>query len=325
MTTIREVAKASGVSVATVSRVLNDNGYVDNVTKQHVNQVIEQLHYKPNAVARSLYKKSSQSIGLIIPDITNPFFPELARAVEDVMNKAGFTVILGNSDELKDKEREYIDMMKQKYVDGMICVSNTLDQDQIETFEKPVVAIDRRPEHSNVPAVVLDNVAGAREAVSHLFDIGCQKVAHVKGPNYVKNATDRYEGYLDIVSHKVWFNEDYVIEGDYNDRDTYTEVLSLLRDYPDIDGIFAGNDLMAIGTLKACETLGIQVPGDLAIIGFDGIGMGEVTTPGLSTMAQPIYKIGKTAGDMLMALMKGETLEKSYYELSTQLVKRQST
>lgn len=324
MTTIRDVAKKADVSVATVSRVLNNNGYVDEDTRKNVHEIINQLNYRPNAVARSLYKKESQTVGLIIPDITNPFFPELARAVEDVMNHQGYTVILGNSDENPDEEKAYLTMMAQKYVDGAILATNALHDEQIQTFEKPVVAIDR-PIDLNIPTVFSDNFNSAKTAVAHLQDIGCRVIAHVRGPENVNNANQRCAGYLHVVGEEPWFDNDYIVQGQYDNRKAYQAVLTLLKKHPEINGIFAGNDLMAIGVLKAARELNISVPEQLAVIGFDGIALCETTYPELSTMAQPIYKLGEAAASMLIDLIQEKDLANSYQQYQTQFIQRQST
>ncbi|WP_085522215.1 LacI family DNA-binding transcriptional regulator [Tuberibacillus sp. Marseille-P3662] len=324
MPTIKEVAKTAGVSVATVSRVLNNNGYVGEDTREKVSQAITELNYKPNAVARSLYKKQSRTIGLIVPDITNPFFPELARAVEDVMNRKGYTVILGNSDEKAEEEKAYLTMMEQKYVDGAILATNTMDNEQVHAFNKPVVAIDRAID-STVPTVFSDNLSSSREAVRHLKDLGCQVIAHVRGPEHVNNANIRCQGYIDVVGETNWFHNGYIVNGNYSSQEAYQSALTLLKDHPEIDGIFAGNDLMAIGVLKAARDLNIVVPDQLAVIGFDGISLCETTFPELSTMAQPIYQLGETAAEMLIDLIEQKQLTKPYRKYSAQLIQRQST
>ena len=324
MTTIRDVAKHAGVSVATISRVLNSNGYVNEETKKRVLRSIDELKYKPNAVARSLFKKQSKTIGLIVPDITNPFFPELARAVEDVTNSEGYTVMLCNSDENSEKELEYLDIFSQKYVDGAIIVSNTLQAKQIEQLNMPIVVIDR-PIHANIPSVVVKNQEGARVATEHLKDIGCKVIAHIRGPENVINAGLRYRGYLDIVKGATWFHESLVVNGNYAKKTATAVTKQLLLDFPEVDGIFAGNDLMALGAIKAAEQMGRKVPEDLAIIGFDGIDLCEITSPELTTMAQPIYEMGTTAAKKVLSLLEGKRLDQNEHVFEVSLIKRQST
>lgn len=324
LSTIKDVAKVAGVSVATVSRVLNNNGYVNEDTRKRVEAAIEKLNYKPNAVARSLFKKESKMIGLIVPDITNPFFPQLARAVEDVTNHLGYTLVLCNSDEDILKEQKYIEVLNQKYVDGFIIVTSTLKSEHIKDLKVPIVALDR-PINSDTPIVSVNNYEGSRLATRYLSDTGCQKIAHVRGPHDVINADERCRGYLDEVRDLNWFHPELIVNGSFNINKTKEVTKELLTLYPDIDGIFAGNDLMAVGVIKAAEELGIRIPDQLSIIGFDGITLCETTSPELTTMAQPIYNIGSTAVRILVDLIENQPLEQKNYTFSVDLIERQST
>jgi len=322
--TIKDVAKYAEVSVATVSRVLNNNGYVNIETEQKVVEAIQALNYKPNAIARSLYNKKTKTLGLIVPDITNPFFPELARAVEDITNKNGYTLLLYNSDEEAEKEKNYLEDLQQKYVDGVILATNSLTKQQLSEYNMPIVVLDR-PVEDNIPTVIAKNYEGARVATQYLKDIGCQNIAHIKGPENNINAIRRYHGYLDEVKNESWFHQGLVVSGEYH-MSTATQIAKeLLEQYPSIDGIFAGNDVMAVGAIKAAHQLGRKIPEDLSIIGFDGITLGEMTIPELTTIAQPIYYMGELAAKILIELVEGKQIEQSYYELDVDLVVREST
>jgi LacI family transcriptional regulator len=323
MATIRDVAKLAGVSVATVSRVLNQNGYVNEDTEKRVKKAIEQLNYKPNEVARTLFKKTSKTIGLIVPDISNPFFPELVRAVEDVMNIYDYTVILCNSDEKSEKEKQYIEILKQKYVDGIILTTNQLESDEVMELGVPVVVLDRPSMHS-FPSVIADNYGGARLATRHLYDIGCRKIAHIQGPTHVVNAMERFRGYRDEMQELGLWNEQLIIQGNYQLKQAKEATLRALQEHK-MDGIFAGNDAMAVGALKAVQQLGLRVPEDVAIIGYDGIPLTEMTTPELSTISQPIYEMGAIAARILVKKIEAKPLEQLHYVLPVKLVERQST
>ncbi|BDG45179.1 LacI family transcriptional regulator [Parageobacillus caldoxylosilyticus] len=323
MATIRDVAKLAGVSVATVSRVLNQNGYVNEETEKRVRQAMKELNYKPSEVARALFKKTSKTIGLIVPDITNPFFPELVRAVEDVMNIYDYTVILCNSDEKTEKEKEYMEVLKQKYVDGIILTTNQLELEEVSEWDIPIVVLDR-PLNHDYPSVIADNYGGARLATKHLYDIGCRKIAHIQGPLHVVNAMERFRGYRDEMMALGLWDERLVILGNYQLKQAKEAVIEALNKY-DIDGIFAGNDAMAVGALKAVQQLGLRVPDDIAIIGYDGIPLTEMTTPELSTISQPIYEMGAIAARILIKQIEGKPLEKLHYVLPIELVVRQST
>ncbi|MBU5672591.1 LacI family DNA-binding transcriptional regulator [Paenibacillus brevis] len=324
MASIKDVAKLAGVSVATVSRVLNDKGYVGQHTREMVEQAIKELNYKPNEVARSLFKKQSNTIGLIVPDIMNPYFPELARAVEDTASKFGYNVILCNSDEDREKEQTYLDMLQQNYVNGIIVSSNTLTAKQIIELNIPVVSIDREIS-KGLPTIVVENMKGASKAARFLLDKGCSRIAHIRGPKGVVNAEERCEGYREAVSQQPWFNESYIVDGDYDMESSIEATLELLRSHPEIDGIFAANDVMAIGAMKAANQLGKRVPEELAIIGFDGIRLSSVTIPELTTIVQPIYELGEKATTMLVRLMNQQEVGQTYYILDVELVERNST
>ncbi|WHY72051.1 LacI family DNA-binding transcriptional regulator [Fictibacillus enclensis] len=324
MATIRDVAKQAGVSVATVSRVLNSNGYVNNETKKKVDEAIRQLNYKPNAVARSLYKKTSKTIGLIVPDIVNPFFPELARAVEDTAHKKGYNVFFCNTDENVEKEEHYLEILLQKYVDGVIVASNTLTAEKVKELNIPVVSIDRKIT-AEIPTVVVKNKEGAQKATSYLKEIGCERIAHLRGPHHIDNANERADGYLEEVGSAPWFQSSYIADGNYVMKTAIQATLELLERHPEIDGIFAANDVMAIGAVKAAHRIGKKVPEELAIIGFDGISIAEATTPELTTIAQPIYDMGTAVTDLLVKLIEKKPVERTFLELEVELIEREST
>lgn len=324
MASIRDVAKHASVSVATVSRVLNDKGYVSEETRKKVEATIAELNYRPNEVARSLFKKQSKTIGLILPDIMNPFFPELARAIEDTATKLGYTVILCNTDEDEEKAQRYIDVLLQKYVDGIIISSNTIQEKTIRELNIPVVCIDREIS-KDIPTIVVDNKHGARMATRFLKEKGRKKIAHIRGPFDLLNANERCEGYREVVAGEDWFNESYIVNGNYR-METATEVaLELLQMHPEIDGIFAANDTMAIGAIKAAHQHGLKIPEDISIIGFDGITLGKASIPELTTIEQPLYELGQKAAKVLIKLIKGQDIEETFYQFDVQLVERDST
>ncbi|MDN4071718.1 LacI family DNA-binding transcriptional regulator [Fictibacillus terranigra] len=324
MATIKDVAKQAGVSVATVSRVLNSNGYVNEDTKKKVEEAIDRLNYKPNAVARSLYKKTSKTIGLMVPDIVNPFFPELARAVEDTAHKLGYNVVFCNTDENVEKEEHYLEILLQKYVDGLIVASNTLTAEKVRQLNIPVVSIDRKI-NADIPTVVVKNKSGARKATGFLLEMGCKRIAHLSGPEHIDNAMERRTGYLEEVGSEPWFDSSYIEDGNYDMKTAINATLQLLGRHPEIDGIFAGNDVMAIGAIKAAHKFGKKVPEDLAIIGFDGISLAEATTPELTTVGQPIYDMGTIVADLLVKLIEKKAVENTFFEFDVELIEREST
>ncbi|MBJ8053082.1 MULTISPECIES: ribose operon transcriptional repressor RbsR [Bacillus cereus group] len=322
MSTIKDVAKLAGVSVATVSRVLNKNGYVHEDTLKKVERAIEMLDYKPSTVARSLYNKKSRLIGLVVPNIVNPFFPEVARAVEDVAYKQGYTVVLCNSDESLEKEKQYIDVLRQNNVDGFIVATNPQNSVNYMNLSIPVVAIDRMF-NERIPTVYADNYAGSQAATKLLIDKGCKHIAHIRGPRDVSTANERFEGFVDVITQN---NLSYMIaESTFDPANSEQVTVELLEEYPHIDGIVAGNDLIAIGVVKAALQKGISIPEELQIIGFDGISLTEMMYPSITTVAQPIYEMGKVATELLLEQMEGNPLEEKHYRLPIEIIERNTT
>lgn len=322
MITIKDVAKHANVSVATVSRVLNKKGYVGKASEKAVLDAIEALNYKPNSVARSLYHKSSKMIGLLMPDISNPFFPELARAVEDVALTYGYTVVICNTDEDEQKERRYLDALMQKYIDGLILTTNHLTTEEYESLDLPLVALDRII-NEDIPTVVADNFRGARDATTYLADAGCKLILHIRGPKGVHPADRRYEGFKETVEERGIAN--LVVEAGFKINQAEEVVYDLLMDYPQIDGIFASSDVMAAGAMKAANRAGKSIPEDIQLIGFDGIPLGEMLVPSLTTVAQPIYEMGAVSARLLIKQIEKKPLDKMNYVLEPSLVIRQTT
>lgn len=328
MSTIRDVARLAGVSVATVSRVINKLGNVNPETADQVLKAIEQLQYEPNSVARGLAGKKTGTIALILPDISNPFFPALARAVEDVAHQEGLTVIFGNSDGLGLKERSYIKILKKKYVDGIIIASNTVNPEEIEHLRKdqvPIVLLDRGFDMPTCPIIRSQNREGAKLAVQHLLSRGCRKIAHIYGPQELITARERLLGYEDVVSRLDWYSPSLTVPGNFDIEGGRKAIKLLLERQPDIDGVFAGNDLMAIGALKGLRDEGIPVPEKIKVCGFDGISLAEITEPELTTVAQPIYEMGALAAKILIREINTGISENTIIKLDVALVPRKST
>lgn len=322
MTTIRDVAKKAGVSVATVSRYLNDSGYVSGDAAKAVAAAVKELKYELNPVARSLNTKKTNLIGLIVPDITNPFFPELARAVEDVALTYGYTVILCNSDENPEKEKNYLETLKKKYIDGFIVTSNQLDAPHYANMALPIVALDRAI-NEHIPTVASNNREGAAMGTRVLLERGCKRILFLRGPEELNPANDRYEGFMDAIRNS---GVEYdVVVCPFHFAESEKIVDRVLREQKNIDGIFASSDVSAAGALKAAAKLGIAVPDELQIVGFDGIAMGEMLTPGLTTVAQDVYKMGAIATRVLIKRIENQVEEQHFFEVPVQLKIRGTT
>lgn len=329
MATIRDVAELSGVSVATISRVINKTEYVTPETEIKVRNAIKQLNYTPNVVARGLSNKKTNTIALVLPDITNPFFSELARAVEDAAKHYGYTLNLCNSDNDESKEKSYFRTLKDRYVSGLIIASDTsaYNRHYLKNSEIPLVTIDQTPTNETSAVVTSKNVEGAELAVRHLLEIGCKKIAHIYGPQEYKPSQDRLQGYKQVAKLQDWFSPSLMVPGNFQIDSGIKAVKTLLESHPDIDGIFAGNDLMAIGALKGLLQMGKKVPEDVAICGFDNINLTEIMEPGITTVAQSIYRMGTLAVELLMHKMDdlqvGDVIKT--HELDVTLIQREST
>jgi len=322
MATIRDVAKHAGVSVATVSRVINETGYVHEDTRRKVETAIRELHYTPNEVARSLYKRKSRLIGLLLPDITNPFFPELARGVEDEMQANDFRIIFGNSDENRKKEKDYIQTFVQNNVVGVIASTNHPDNDTYRKLDIPVVFLDRTAD--NRPSVYSDGREGGRIAAQEMLSRGSRKITVIKGPKHIRPAQDRYQGAIDVLSNKgIAFN--VIQTSSYSFTEAGTWAKELFEKHPDTDGVIASNDIVATAVLHEALRLGKKVPDDVQIIGFDDIPLSTLLTPSLTTIRQPAYDMGRAAASLLIQLIENENVDNKTIQMPVTFTERDTT
>ncbi|WP_226659297.1 LacI family DNA-binding transcriptional regulator [Pseudalkalibacillus hwajinpoensis] len=322
MATIRDVAEQAGVSVATVSRVLNDNGYVGAETRKRVMAAIEGLNYSPNEVARSLYKRESRLIGLLLPDITNPFFPQLARGIEDEVHRAGFRLLLGNSDEEASKELEYIQTFLQNQVVGIMSATNNTDSENYTNLDLPVVFLDRVSKQH--PSVYADGIEGGRLAARTLVERGSKRITLIKGPGHIQPAMDRFQGALAVLSEaEVDFSVLSTSSYAFDDARTWAE--ELFAKYPDTDGVIASNDIVAIAILHEALRLGRRIPDDLQLIGYDDIPFSSLSYPSLSTIRQPAYEMGKEAAKLLIRMIQKEKEVEQTIQLPVTLIERNTT
>jgi LacI family transcriptional regulator len=327
MTTIRDVSKLAGVSVATISRLLNQSGYVSKEAEIAVMAAIQKLNYKPNNIARSLAGKKTAAVALMVPDILNPFFPEIARAAEDAAAAHGYTLVLCNTDNNPDKEKKYIETLINKQIDGIIISSYTVLPEQIIALQDrsiPIVAIDKSFSDYPILSITAANRHGGEMAVEHLLSAGCRKIAHISGPTHVHASRERTLAYEQACREWPWFMPSLIGYGNFNVAGGYQAMKDIYKQHPDVDGVFAGNDLMAAGALKALIELGVKVPEQVKLIGFDGIRM-DMVYPEITTISQQIYSTGKTAMDYLIRLINNEPIERKNYELEVELLQKATT
>lgn len=325
MLTMKEIAKKSGVSIATVSRYINSNGYVGDDTKVRIQRIIDKYEYSPNQVAQSLSNRSSKSIAVISPDMTNPFFPELVGTIERNARKRGYHLSFFQQENLNDNI--FWNEFRNNYIDGFILISSDMSMNNLkylETLNIPFIKIDRAVHADEGMSVSIDNFGGAKLALNHLVEIGCKNIAHISGPKSIYTATERLMGYYEaIIENQL---EPIVFEGDFSYESGREQTLKLLESSLDVDGVFFGNDLMAIGSIRAFQDGGYRLPEDIAIIGFDDIYINEMMTPTLSSIKQPVTEMATVATDKLINLIEKKDEEsKEELLLKVELIKREST
>jgi DNA-binding LacI/PurR family transcriptional regulator len=326
--TIKDVARESGVNTSTVSRALN-NGYgVNDETRRHVLEVAARLNYRTNQVARGLVTGRSQTIGLIVSDIRNPFFAEVARGAEDAAYRAGHDLVLCNSDLKAEKQMGYFDSLLAKRVDGIVmnsvAVLSRAQQDQLWAAGVPIVLLNRSSAYRRFSSVLGDNLQGGEIAGKYLIDLGHTKVAHITGPRAHGNFGDRVKGFLKAF-HDKGLPEPEIIYGEHTFAGGYESTNQLLRSDRRITAIFAGNDVIAFGCIRTAIEKGIRIPNDLSIIGFDNVEMSQITSPPLTTIDQPKYEIGKAAIEMLLNMMAKDGIrEPEQRVIGVRLIERKS-
>jgi len=327
--TIKEVAKEAGVSVSTVSHVINNTRFVSDDLKTRVLTSMEELGYQPNHIARSLRKKETDTIGLIISDITNPFFSEIAWSIEYLTYMEQYSLILCCTNGRVEKETFYINQLSERRVDGIILISPKISTDYLKILEDrdiPVVLVDNESPGNRMDVIMADNFQGGRLAAEHLTKLGHEKIACISGPFVDNPSYERVKGFLAVLKEKgLPMHEEYMRKGNF---DVYSGVdrgkeLVEMEDPP--TAIFACNDMMAMGAIQAVVKHGLRVPDDISVVGFDDISMAEYFVPALTTIRQPMHEIGSEA---LKAMMESINIpDKSHRKitLDVHLIERDST
>lgn len=328
--TIHDVARRARVSVATVSRVLNGHTTVAEPTRERVMEAIRHLGYRPNAVARTLVRRRSFAVGVLVPDIANPFFAEVARGMGDVAAAHGYHLILANSDGNVAKEVDFIALFRDKQVDGLIYTSGTLSPEHMAAFGRlgrPVVLAATMEPTGRVPAVLVDSLAGGRVAMEHVLGLGHRRVACIAGPAGDPIAgAPRLQGNLEVARrHGVRIPPELIIDGEFGLEAGYWAMDRLLNAQPRPTAVVAASDLTAIGALGAILDRGLRVPQDISVVGFDNITLAMAVRPRLTTVAQPMYDIGARAMGILAQIIAGRPPEPAVQWIPPQLVARDST
>ena len=328
MPTIHDVAKRAGVAPITVSRVINNSGYVSKETRQRVEEAIAELEYVPNVIARSLRSKRTNTLALVLTDITNPFFTVIARGVEDTASNAGMTVIYCNTDESEIEEEKYLQLLLQKQVDGILLVparSISRSVDLIRERGKPVVVLDRKIQGVEVDNVRGDSEGGAYQLVKLLIDQGHTHIAVLSGPMDVSTAKDRVTGYRRALEEAGLQENELVYFGAFTQASGFEMTQKALSLNPRPTALFAANNFIAYGALKALRQADLDVPAAISVVAFDDLPPGLITDPFLTVAAQPAYQMGHLATEMLLNRLQSED-QPPYQEtiLQTELIIRNS-
>lgn len=335
-TSLADIAKALGVSKTLVSMVLNDKGSENGINEETQKRVwakAKELDYKPNMMARSLRMGRSNTLGLIVADISNNFYARMCRAVEDAASKAGYHVLFGSSDEKPTKERSLIQMLRDRQVDGLIIsttLSNNADIQALKDENFPFVLIDRFVPGQENPFVTADNYGGSISVVEHLIGLGVKRIGQLTiSPSHLTSITERTRGYREALErHGIAFNPDWVREIPYDNirEGIRREVPLLLKPPHSVEGLYVVNNNLAVATLECVQEMGLRIPEDVRVVSFDDIELFKFCNPQITAVAQPIEGMGEEAVKVLVDKIEhgGDAMLPDHVFLDTQLVIRQS-
>ncbi|MBP2032340.1 LacI family transcriptional regulator [Clostridium algifaecis] len=326
---IKDVAKEAGVSIATVSRVLNDVDVVNEETKRKVVEAINKLGYRPNIIARSLKTQRTKTVGIVIPDISNQFYPEIVRGAEDVANIYDYNIMLCNTDLDFEKEMEYLRVLKEKMVDGVLYMSASLEPSILELIKQlqfPMVLVETANKAGDIPSVTIDNEKAAFDGVKYLIDKGNKKIAYIGVHEDEANANAlRYIGYKNALKENgIEVNTNITYFGGLKAKDGYKGMSKILDNDDNIDSVFCCSDEVAMGAINALRDRNINVPEDVDVIGFGNIYSASIFYPKITTVAQPMYDMGSVGMRMLIKMINKQPTDSKSYVLDYKLIERDS-
>ena len=329
-TSIKDVAKEAGVSIATVSRVLNDIDVVNEDTKKKVLDAIKKLGYRPNIVARSLKTQRTKTIGILIPDISSQFYPEIVRGAEDVSNIYDYNVILCNSDFDVEKEKEYLRVLKEKMVDGVIYISSSLSEEILELINElnlKTILVETKDKDGTLPSVTIDNIGAVYDSTKSLIEKGLKKLAFIGVKEENMNAWgERYLGFEKAIKEAgLTIDEELVHFESLKAKAGYNGAKKFIESKKEFDGIICASDEIAIGAINELRENGLSVPKDVSVIGFNNNYISSIFYPKITTVNQPSYDMGSVAMRMLIKILNKKELEQEHYVLDYELISREST
>lgn len=321
MANIKDVAKLANVSVATVSRVINNKGYVHEETRKLVEDAIKKLNYIPNEFARSLYKKVSKTIGVILPHLNNSFYYHVLEGIEEVAFNTGYKVMICNSHEDDEREEEYIRQFVKYNIDGLITGSNSNLIHKYKELNIPIVSIDRIID-KDIPSVTSDNIGGGYIAAKKLISSGCKNLVHFRGPSILLTVQERTRGYDKCLEEHGLFS--WQVDLAFIDPDANI-IRNFLENHPEIDGVFCDSDIIASIVVSELHKLNKKVPDDVQVIGYDNTLLAELFSPKLSTISQRMFDIGEEAMYSLSKLINGENDFEHHKLIPVDFVERETT
>ncbi|MCL2559596.1 MAG: LacI family transcriptional regulator [Turicibacter sp.] len=322
MANIKDVAKKANVSVATVSRVINNKGYVNHHTRSLVEAAIKELNYVPNEVARSLFRKSSKTIGIVLYDLKNEFFNEMISQMEALIFKHGYQTTICTIGDDTEREKTYLRMFKTNKIAGLIICADISPSGINELPDIPLVSLERLVKDSN-PSIDCDNVMGGELAAKKLAASHCKHILQFTGPLNLACSEERSVGFLNVLAD---FPDVFVhsLELDFNTF-TEAEISDFIVKYPEVDGVFAASDRIAAVALKCLKKAGKRIPEDVKVIGFDNISIAQMTDPTLTTISQPIHAMSELATNTLFKLINKEEIDQLHQIIPVELIEREST
>lgn len=327
--TIKDVAREAGVSPQTVSRAINDKGEISSQTKTRILDIAKRLGYRPNSIARSLVSRHTQNIGLVIPDVANPFFAEVARGIQDAAHQAGFNIFLCNADENLQREARAIQSLEAQRVDGLILCSPRLSDQELTDLAnryQPLVLVNRSIVHPQTGSVLVDDMGGAEMAAMHLIELGHRHIGVIAGPPNSRSGRERLKGYRKTMETcSITVPSKWQIYCAPQAEGGYEAATALIQRAPELTALLAYNDLNAVGALRACQELGLQVPQSLSLVGFDDIYLASLLSPALTTVHIDKYELGQKALELALKMMDREHWQPNPIVLTTCLVIRSST
>jgi LacI family transcriptional regulator len=327
--TIKDIAREAGVSPQTVSRAINDKGEISPQTQRRILQIAERLGYRPNSIARSLATKRTQNVGLVVPDVSNPFFAGIARGIQDAAHLARYNTFLCNTDEDLERETSAIHSLEAQRVDGLILCSPRLSDQELAKLSdryQPLVLVNRRLEHPKTGLLLIDDAKGAEDAVHYMYRLGHRNIGLLAGPEKSFSGQERYKGYRRaLVAHGIEPLSEWQTHCPPQVEGGQEAAEQLLTRSPELTAFVAYNDLVAVGAMRACAELGLQVPEDCAIIGCDDIPLAAWVSPALTTIHIPKYNLGRQAMQLLLSMMQDQGTTSEPIVLSPHLVIRDST